>query len=435
MLLLCVMILIAVIRVIFYISWWESQTLPLYAGESGMVEGVVVNDPEHRATSTHVNLKVSTIDGASVSGTMLVILPREATLEYGDTIQVSGGIGLPAPFETDTGRIFDYAGYLQVQGVSTMMQRATLLEVTPGGWSLQKTLFELKHYFEASLERIFPEPDNSLLEGVLLGERRGLPQNLNDAFIASGLVHVVVLSGYNISIVSNSILYATSFLPATLNYGIGSVFIILFAVMSGAGATTVRACAMGLVAILARYLNRPASAMRALLAAAFGMGMWNPPAVIHDPSFILSVLATFGLIALSSRVEKYLQWLPERFGVRSIAASTISVQIYVLPTLLYLTGILSFIALPANILALPVIPFAMLMGFLAGIAGFIHPALGLPFGIVADLLLKWMMLVAGTAYALPFSSTVVAAFPAWIAIVAYIPLTWVAVRVYRMEEK
>ena len=145
--------------------------------------------------------------------------------------------------------------------------------------------------------------------------------------------------------------------------------------------------------------------------------------------------STFGLITISPTVERHLQWIPERFGFRSIVASTASVQIFVLPALLYFTGVLSFIALPANALALPVVPFAMLFGFLAGVVGFIHPALAYPFTVIADTLLRWMMLVATTADSLPLSSTVIVAFPAWIVVVAYIPLTTFAIFLYKKSFK
>ncbi|HWB34188.1 MAG TPA: ComEC/Rec2 family competence protein, partial [Candidatus Paceibacterota bacterium] len=286
-----------------------------------------------------------------------------------------------------------------------------------------KFLFSLKHTFEHSIEKLFPEPDNSLLEGILLGERSGLPDALNHAFIVSSLVHVVVLSGYNISIVANAMLYVTSFLPKVFSYGLGGVLMILFALMTGAGATTVRACIMGLISILAQYLERPTIAMRSLLFAAGAMILWNPLIALYDSSFILSVLATFGLITLEPTVERYVRFMPEQLGIRSITASTIAVQIFVLPALLYFTGILSFIALPANLLALPVVPFAMLLGFIAGMFGFVHPLLALPFTILGDALLKWMMLVATTATALPFSSAVVAGYPAWLLVAIYIPLT------------
>ncbi len=426
----CLFVFAFCVRLIFFIETRAHETLFTHAGEKTQVEGVVANDPERRAISLHVNIKVSSVGGDKAAGTLLAVLPRTVELNYGDQIAVSGLISLPQSFETDTGREFDYRGYLSVQGVSAVMQHATLLNVREGGWSLQKTLFSVKHIFENSLERLFPEPDGALLEGILLGERRGLPKELNDAFITSGLIHVVVLSGYNISIVSESMLRATSFLPKTLNYSLGGVLMVLFALMSGGGATTVRALMMGLIAILARYLKRPGDALRALVVAAAAMALWNPLVVLHDPSFILSVLATFGLITISPTVEKHLQFLPERLGLRSIAASTIAVQLFVLPALLYLTGILSFLALPANLLALPSVPFAMLAGFLAGLAGFIHPALAFPFTIIADSLLRWMIFIANTAHALPFSSTVAPVFPMWVAVLLYVPLTWFATWLY-----
>lgn len=423
-------VLIFCVRVLFLTQAEAGETLPRFAGQHAEVIGVVVNDPDRRATSLHVNIEVESINGSEAKGTLLALLPRDARLEYGDKIKVSGTITLPQPFDTDTGRQFDYAGYLRVQGVSTIMQRATLVSVGPGGASLKKFLFTIKHIFENAVERVVPEPQSSLLEGLLIGEKRGLPDELNKAFIASGLVHVVVLSGYNISIVAEAMLRATSFLPTVFNYSLGAVLMVLFAVMSGSGAATIRALLMGLIAILARYLKRPADALRALIFAAGAMALWNPHVVLHDPGFVLSVLATFGLITISPTVETYVSWVPERFGLRSIAASTLSVQLFVLPALLYQTGMLSFLALPANVLALPVVPFAMLFGFIAGLLAMIHPLVAFPFTCIANILLEWMIFVAQTIHTLPFSAAVVTTFPAWVAIAVYIPLTAGALYVY-----
>jgi competence protein ComEC len=434
-LLACAYLCALVVRTDFFLRAEASETLRSYIGTKATIEGTVANDPEKRATSLHANVRVSAINGEGANGTLLATLPREAQLSYGDRVTLSGKLEAPEAFETDTGRIFDYPNYLRVQGISATLAYGDIEQAERGGWSLQKTLFAIKHVFERSLERLFPEPDNSLLEGVLLGERRGLPDELNHAFIVSSLVHVVVLSGYNISIVANAMLYATSILPRTLSYGLGGILMILFAIMTGAGATTVRACIMGLIAILAQYMRRPAVAMRGLIAAAGAMVLWNPLVALHDTSFILSVLATFGLITLSPAVEKYLRWIPQWkcFDMRAIAASTIAVQMYILPALLYYMGVLSFVALPANLLALPAVPFAMLFGFLAGLFGLAGTVLGIPLALVADGFLRWMMFVADTAASLPFSSAVIAAFPAWMMLAAYAPLTAFGIYCYRKE--
>ena len=426
---------LGLVRADLFLQSERQQNLTTFVGEKTEVVGVVVNDPERRDTSLHVHIGVLTIDGRAARGKLLAQLPREQEVSYGDTVSVAGRVEEPQAFETDTGRIFDYRSYLRARGISAVMRYAVLESKTEAPLSLPKVLFSIKHAFTNSLERIFAEPQGSLLQGLLLGERRGLPQELTNAFIASGLIHVVVLSGYNISIVADGVLRIFAFLPRTLGFSLGGATIFLFVLMIGSGATAVRALIMGLIAILARYFGRSALALRALAVAAGGMVLWNPTSLLFDPSFILSVLATFGLITLSpwveSKLPKFFSRVPQ---IHSIAASTIAVQIYVLPALLYMTGVLSLFALPANVLALPAVPFAMGFGFSAGLLGLIHPLLALPAALVTDLLLRFVMFVATAAHALPFSATVVATFPLWVAIVAYIPLTALALSLYNRSE-
>jgi competence protein ComEC len=204
---------------------------------------------------------------------------------------------------------------------------------------------------------------------------------------------------------------------------------VLFAAMTGFSATTVRALVMALIALLARYQHRSALALRSLVVAAALMILWNPPIVLHDQSFILSVLATFGLITLAPWVEQTLWRIPNyrRFDLRSILATTIAVEIFVTPALLYFSGIFGVYALPANILVLPVVPFAMLFGFIAGVVGVVSPTLALPAMLLCDVLLKWMMFVATTASLLPFAKIIAAPFSAWLLLALYVPLTACAI--------
>lgn len=419
------------VRAEYFLADQAHKSLTHFAGKGVEVEGTVVDDTDRRDGSLRVTVRAEKVNGVELppneQGKLIASLPRDEEINFNDHVVLKGELKEPDSFETDTGHIFDYPQYLAVRGISGLMSFATVEEKTPGGFSVVGSLFYLKHQFEGALEKVFVEPQGALAEGILLGERRGMPDDVSHAFVVSGLVHVVVLSGYNISIVAEWVMRAFAFLPKTLGLSFGGVVIVLFALMTGGSATAVRACIMALIAILGRYLERPASAMRSLLAAAAIMILWNPLSTLYDPSFILSVLATFGLITISPSVENKLKWLPEKFGVRSIAASTISVQFFVLPALLYFTGVLSFVSLPANILALPIVSLAMLLSFIAGMLALLSSLLAFIPGVFADLLLRWMILVAQTATAIPFSSTIIAAFPAWVAASCYIPLTTLAI--------
>ncbi len=413
----------------------EAETLPSHIGQSAVVTGRVIEDPDRREKSLHITIEVEKVGEESATGKILAFVPRDEKISYGDTVTVRGEVAEPQPFATDTGHTFDYPGYLRAHGVSAILNLPTVAVVTSGGSTFLGTLYSIKHTFENSLERQYPEPDVALLEGILLGEKHGVPKDLTNDFIQSGLIHVVVLSGYNISIVSVGVFRVVSFLPKTFSYSFGAILMVLFSLMAGAGAATVRALVMGLIALLARYMQRPTLALRALAVAAWAMVVWSPFALLYDSGFILSVLATFGLVTLSPWLEtKYSSWrilTHKRLSVlREYAVSTTAVQIYLLPALLYFSGVLSLLSVPANVLALPVIPVVMLMGFLAGILGFFSPLVGLVPAVFSDLLLKWVLLVATTTAKLPVSGLTIGEFPPLILVAVYIPLTLFAARKY-----
>jgi competence protein ComEC len=360
------------------------------------------------------------------------VLPRDTALQYGDRVEVRGLLEEPKEFETNGGRTFDYPGYLQARGIAALLSRAELRESEEGAPSILRSLYALKHAFERGLERVMEEPAASLMEGLLLGNKSGLPEPLTQAFIIVGLIHVVVLSGYNIGVVAEwTLRFFALFMSKRVALAAVAIIIVLFALMAGGGMATVRACVMGLLAILARYLNRPAAALRALFAAGVLMVLYNP-LVLTDVGFILSFLATFGLITMSPWVESKLQFLPAG-GVRSTAATTIAVQLYVLPALLYFTGVLSFVSVPVNVVVLPFVPLAMLLGFVAGVLALAHPYLALLPALAADTLLNAAMSLAAFAAGLPGASATIAAFPVWVALAAYVPLTAWAIWLQRQS--
>ena len=401
-----------------------------FAGRMSVVEGTVADDPDARATSVRVPIEVSIINGTPSSGKLLAVLPRDTDLQYGDAVSVRGVPEEPQSFETNTGRTFDYPGYLRARGILVVIQHAVLRESTQGGVSVLRTLYQIKHSFERALQRVMQEPMASLMEGFLLGEKSGLPQALTQAFVVAGLIHVVVLSGYNIGVVSEwTLRFFALFLRRRVALATTAIVIVLFALMAGGGMATIRAMLMGLIAILGRYLHRPALALRSLCVAVVLMLLWNP-LVVFDAGFVLSVLATLGIITLGGWVESWL-WCFKEGILRSTAATTIAVQLFVLPALLYYTGVLSFVSVPVNIIFLPFVPLAMLLGFITGLFALIHPFIALVPAFAADTLLRAMIWLAEVSAALPQGSAIVPAFPAWLAVVVYLPLCAWAMRCYR----
>jgi competence protein ComEC len=407
-----------------------------FDGAQVILEAKVVRDPEVRVSGVRAVARTVSIDSWKVEGTILLQLPIGSAVSYGDTVSVRGKLALPRAFMTDQGKAFDYESYLHAKGVGATLQAQNVQVTKPHSFSVTGSLYALKHSFMRLVERTLPEPSSGLLEGMLLGYRDALSQKLNDAFVTSGLVHIVVLSGYNLSLVANVLLITSALiLPRTLALIAAAVSVALFAAMAGLDATVVRAAIMALIVIFGKWLRRPSVIMRSLTVACIAMVAWNPHALLFDPSFVLSFLATFGLVTLSPAMERLLYFIPKRVSfLQEIAAATLATQAFVFPVLIFYTGRFSLIALPANLLALPVVPYAMLAGFIASMAGLLGDVIAFPFATIAWVLLSAVIWVAQIAAAVPFASVDVSFLSTPLLLALYLILAPVALILWKRFE-
>ena len=400
----------------------ESSVSPLHlhVGRQVLLYGTVRREPEFRERMVHLYADPN-IDGSDE----LVLVTTDKfsfsddTIGYGDTVRVDGILKKPEPFTTDEGRTFDYRGYLKSRDVNYMIQYGKV-DVEEQGTGFLASLYNKKHEFMYGIERAIPEPEAGLGEGVLLGVKRALGDSLEEVFRTTGIIHIVVLSGYNIMIVVECITYilALFFFPRTrMVLGIGIV--ILFALLVGLSATVMRASLMAILLIVARNTGRTYAVLRALMIALVLMLMWNPYLLVHDTGFQLSFLATLGLILFSPHIEHQLTIVPRFLGVRTFVTATIAAQLAVLPLLLYHTGLVSVVSLVANVLVLPVVPVAMGLTFLTGVFGSIVEIVGTVVGFFAHAALGYIIVIAKLCASLPFASFSISAFPFWIVLVSY----------------
>jgi competence protein ComEC len=210
----------------------------------------------------------------------------------------------------------------------------------------------------------------------------------------------------------------------------------LYALFVGATPTVLRAAIMASLIVLASSTERQAEPWTLLLAACLGLSLWNPH-ILWDLGFQLSVLATASLFAFSQPVKRWLEhWPPLRWPearfITDTLSATLAVQVLVLPLILYHFGNLSLIAPLANVLIVPVVPFAMMLGALALLANLlVAPLAAVP--LLANLtswlayglwLLAWLPFAAMTEAArlladLPWAAARLPTFPLWVLLVYY----------------
>ncbi len=364
-----------------HIAWYNDRKYDV------LVTGALAEPPDVRDTYTNLRVSVTSVntgdESLPVSGLMLArVLPGQ-TFRYGDVIRLRGQLKTPPENEE-----FSYRDYLAREGIHAYMPsaEATLLPFR-GGNPLVAAVYALKESSLAVIYRIFPDPEASLLAGILLGVDTGLPADLQQAYRDTGTAHIIAISGFNITIIAALVVALFSRLLGPRRGALAAVIgIALYTFLVGADAAVVRAALMGGLALFARQVGRRQDGLNTLAFVAALMAVGNP-SVLWDVGFQLSFAATLGLILyaqpfqdaaakLIARVappttaEKIAQPLSEYF------LFTLAAQLTTLPIMAYQFERISLVSLIANPFILPAQPAVMLLGGLALLLGLLYLPLG-----------------------------------------------------------
>ena len=411
------------------------QKLAGFVDEHMTVTGVVVRDPDLRVSRKKIVIQADAVQGGigeeiHVDGVhILVTVDRHDAVTYGDLVVVNGRLLVPENFITDTGREFDYQNYLAKDDIFYQMFLPEFQVIDTGyGSRIASWMLSLKRVLVHSINRVFPQPEGSLLAGELFGEKSALGGKLQDAFRRTGVIHIVVLSGFNITIVALFMIWLLTriFHPrVALFFGIAGI--VLFALLVGGGATVIRASIMAILVIIARLIGRDYDVTRALFMAAFFMILHNPKILVFDISFQLSFLATLSLIYIAPYIEKKLGWVTTKIELRETLVQTLSAQVFVLPLLIYSIGEFSVVSVLVNALVVPLVPMTMLLGFITGIVGLVSQTITFVFMVPAYLLLKLQLVFVEFFNKLSFAAVYIPPIPWWFVLLLYIGIGfWVA---------
>lgn len=368
--------------------------------------GVIIKESDKREHNTHYVVKLEEHDSL-----VRLTLPRYPSLEFNDKIYFSGKISAPKTFENENGIEFDYPKFLAKDGIAYTLFYPKIISVEENVpesfvqkiWiNFYKSLIKIKSKFSISLQRELKEPQAGLAAGILIGSKQALGSELLDDFRRSGLIHLVVLSGYNVTIIADAIRNILSGLPIFYAKTLSIFFIFSFAVLTGASATTIRASIMAIISVLAFSTTRKYEVNRALWVAGFLMVFQNPRILIGDPGFQLSFVATLGLIHISPLISQRLKFITERLQFREIVSTTIATQIAVLPLLINMTGDVSVVAIVSNLLVLPLMPMAMLLSAISGAFAFLGPIIKIV-SLTAYVILSFIIFVAEKSSSLSFA--------------------------------
>jgi competence protein ComEC len=229
---------------------------------------------------------------------------------------------------------------------------------------------QLRRHFTAGMQSALPEPLASFGMGLLIGQKVTLPDNIYQDLLMVGLVHIIAVSGYNLTILLEAARKLLGNRSRRQTAILSIMLIGIFLLFTGSSASIVRAAIISLLSIVAGFYGRTFKPMVLIILAAAITAYANPFYVWTNASWYLSFLAFFGVLVLAPLVRE--RWLPARWKdslVVLVGLESLCAEVMVLPYVLYTFGQISFISLLANILVVAFTPLAMLLSFVAGLAG------------------------------------------------------------------
>ncbi len=364
------------------------------------VEGTVM-DINPGESTVGLTLAGIVVDGVAKDDRVLVAAPRFPSLALGDRVNTNCVLERPEPIEG-----FAYDTYLAIRDVYALCRLAESPYVTGEGKpSIRLALAKVRAVSIAHIGRVLPEPQSTLLVGLLLG-RADFSGDWKDKLLATGTTHIVAASGFNVSLVTLTLFAALTWCGVRRQraYWLLLIGIAVYVVLAGAESAVVRAGVMGALVLTAGQVGRKTTMRNTVLLAVALMLLVEPRLLLHDAGFQLSILSTAALIWLSPFVASRLTWVPEALEMRDILASTLAATLATLPIIVLSFGQVSLISPIVNLFVLPLVPFAMSVGIIGVVLGLFYAPIGPYVMLPAWALLTAVLWVIRMLSSLPFAA-------------------------------
>jgi competence protein ComEC len=360
------------------------------------VELVVTGDPRPLAVTAGpprvlVGARVERVTTGgrtwSASGRLLVLAPAEgwSTLLPSQHVRADGRLGPPTRDDLT---------------VAVLSARSAPADVGPP--SRAQTAAGRVRAGLRDAAAVLPEGPRGLLPGLVLGDTSGLDPALADDFKAAGLSHLTAVSGTNCTIVTGVVLLLLRLLTIgpRVSAALAGLALVGFVILARPSPSVLRAAVMGGIALIALASGRSRSALPALGAAVLGLVFVSPP-LARDPGFALSVLATAGLVLLGPGWAAWLRARRVPPGVAEALAVPAAATVATAPVIAAISGTVSLVSIPANLLAAPAVAPATVLGVLAAVVSPVSGDLAEWLVRLAGLPVGWLAAVGTRAAHLP----------------------------------
>lgn len=340
----------------------DSVWLNNFAYKNSVGSYVVVENPTF--VSSYQKFLVESQD-SKIKGRAIVYTKKYPEFQFGDVLKIEGEI-IPLGQETILKSQKNQAAYSKIY----MPKKIERLSEAPSSFwvKLRVPFVKIEKKMEAQITRLIVQPEAGLLAGILLGVKTNIAEDVRKILSLTGTAHIIALSGYNITIIAESLNKVLRFRSRNVSFLLPVAGIFSFVLATGFSASVVRAAIMGIMLLLAKRLGRSNDSMVSILLVSSLMAAFNPYIILYDIGFQLSFMALIGIIYLAPLIEGFFVLLGQRLS--QIILSTLAAQIMTLPLISYYFGEISLVSPLANMSILPLIPFLMFYSFICLLISF-----------------------------------------------------------------
>lgn len=340
-------------------------------GKTVSIEGKILEDVDTNSRGQVVmRLGHLQINDHTIAGRMWVTSFSKREIQRSDKVEVYGKV------QTGFGNF------------NAVMYGAVLKNVQHSEFA--DPALSVRNWFARGVTIATNEPQTSLGLGYLLGQRRGLPEELGTALKVAGLTHVVVASGYNLTILVRLCRRLFEKVSKYLSFITSSAMILGFIAITGMSPSMSRAGLVAGLSLLAWYYGRRFHPFVLLPLTIAITLLISPSYAWGDLGWQLSFAAFAGVMIVAPLANAFFFGDKMERPIGRILIETLSAQLCTLPIILLAFGQVSIVAPLANMLILPLVPLAMLLTFVAGLGAIVLPSFAPYIGMPAEILLSYM---------------------------------------------
>ena len=371
---------------IFYLGFFNAylrikltDELVDFTPQKTTIQGQIVSIPNSNTPNkTKFFLNVNKIDDKNIKAKTLVTYNNDdfSKFKIGNSYQFSGNLRIP--FKAGNPSQFDYGKYLRNFDTFTVFYSDNAVEINSKlsiKWKFLQKLNNLRDKIIDEHSKYLKSPNLEILGGIVFGDDAVAPPDyIKTSFVNSGLLHILAASGMNVAFIYGFWVFFMRRLKIPFKFTVisGMFIIILYTLMTGLGASVIRAALMLLFILAGKLIDRDAHSVSLLAFVAMLMLIYNP-AFINDVGFQLSFIVTFGLLTTANVIfqkcenSKIPNWLIGAILIPIIA------QIWVIPIQMFYFNTISKYSVFANVLSMPVLSLVSFGGFISSILAIFTP--------------------------------------------------------------